>query len=58
MGDTSRIHKGDKGILGYDPKKSRLTPKQLQCPYCWFSHHAKNVMTRHLNENHWREAKT
>lgn len=55
MSDKSRVHKSDPGILGYDPKKARPTPKQLQCPYCWFSHHAKNQMTKHINENHWDE---
>lgn len=58
MADKSRPHKGDQGILGWDPKKSRPTPKQLQCPYCWFSHHAKNQLTKHINQNHWDEAKT
>lgn len=55
MSDKSRVHKGDKGILGYDPKKAGSTPKQLQCQYCWYSTHAKNMLTKHINENHWDE---
>jgi hypothetical protein len=57
MSDISRINKSNPGILGYDPKKARPTPMQLKCPYCWFAHHAKNQMTKHINENHWDEAK-
>ena len=56
MSDKSRIHKGDKGIRGYNPKRSKATPEQLSCPYCWFTHHAKNQLTKHINENHWDEA--
>lgn len=45
--------KKDYGILGYDPTKKRPAVKQLQCPHCWFAHHAKNVLTKHINDQHW-----
>lgn len=47
--------KSDYGIRGYSPDKKQPPMTQHQCPYCWFAHHAKNVVTKHINEEHWRE---
>lgn len=50
----SELHKKrDPGIKGYDPTKKRPSMAQLHCPHCWFAHHAKNVLTKHINEEHW-----
>jgi hypothetical protein len=55
MADKSRIHKGDKGIRGYDPHNKRATPPQIDCPYCYFSNHWVGQVTKHMRENHWNE---
>ena len=25
------------------------------CPYCWLVFYSKGALTRHLNDEHWRE---
>lgn len=47
--------KEDYGIKDYDPKKRRPSMEQKHCPYGWFAHHSQNVLTRHINEEHWAE---
>lgn len=49
--------KRDPGIKGWDPTKVGPQYKVVQhpCPYCWFAHRSKSVLTRHINEEHWRE---
>lgn len=49
--------KSNYGIQGYDPSKKRPPMTQIDCPYCWFAHHTKNVVTRHINSEHWQEEK-
>lgn len=56
MGELGK--KRNPGILSWDPTKARPMPAQVKCPYCWFSHHMKNVVTRHINEEHWQEKET
>lgn len=55
MSDKSMIHKGDKGIRGYDPNNKKPTPQQISCPYCYFSHHWRAQVTKHIQGEHWNE---
>jgi hypothetical protein len=53
MGELKK--KRNPGILGWNPEKVKKLPPmtQIHCPHCWFSHHMQNVITRHINEQHW-----
>jgi hypothetical protein len=55
MGELKK--KRNPGILGWDPEKAKKKPPmtQINCPYCWFAHHVKGIVTRHINEEHWQE---
>lgn len=52
----SELGKRNPGILGWDPNKQRPSMEQRNCPYCWFAHHNQGVLTKHINDYHWREA--
>lgn len=51
----AELNKRNPGILGYDPAKigADRSMKQIQCPHCWFAHHSKSIVTRHINDEHW-----
>lgn len=48
--------KRDPGVKSWDPKKKKPSMKiQIECPYCWYAHHSKGVITKHINQQHWDE---
>lgn len=42
-------------VIGYDPSKKGKPIVILECPHCWFATRAKNILSRHLNQFHWKE---
>lgn len=53
MAENGRGKKHDYGIVSYNPKNKKPPLVQIECPHCWFSHHHKSVVTKHINDEHW-----
>lgn len=40
-------------ILGYNPGKKGKPAGMVECPYCWFCARSNNILSRHINQEHW-----